>query len=209
MIIGLTAAHQDAFDRAATAMIQTAFALDVDNASAALILKDRLSHLHRSLSDNLASVFQRFGANDKGPSEVTDKFDGRTDSRIDELVDDFLHGMLNGQRMTKGDPIVAVMVNSPGATQQAGHHNRQTVSHADRHTVDAAITAFLASAEVARLSVEQQVSLKDTADVLSEAVASPSPDDGKIKRWGGRLLQAARDLGVDVAASGISKALFG
>jgi hypothetical protein len=59
------------------------------------------------------------------------------------------------------------------------------------------------------LPADKQQSLKDVSEVIGDAVAAPARDDDKTKRWGARLLQLARDLGVEVAAAGVSKALFG
>jgi hypothetical protein len=102
-----------------------------------------------------------------------------------------------------------MMVNSPGASQQVGHHNQQTVIHADRVNVEAALAAFLKSPDFVNLPADKQQSLKDMAEVVGATVAAPARDVGKIKRWGARFLELARDFGVEVAAAGVSKALFG
>jgi hypothetical protein len=104
-----------------------------------------LKSLDRALSDHLAAFFRKQPAAFKlrATEAAGNLYQVEIERLIPGLVDDFRYDMLDGKRMTKGDSIVAVMNNSPGATQQVGQHNRQTVIHADRAHVEAALLEFL------------------------------------------------------------------
>jgi hypothetical protein len=46
-------------------------------------------------------------------------------------------------------------------------------------------------------------------ELMTDEIRKPQPDASKISRWGKKLLAGATDLGVAVAAAGISKLMFG
>jgi hypothetical protein len=70
----------------------------------------------------------------------------------------------------------------------------------------------LESPEFAKLNPGQQEAFGDIAAIVREEAAKESPDVGRLKRWGNRLAELSRDLGMNVTASGIvevMKSIFG
>jgi len=125
------------------------------------------------------------------------------------MTDDFEHGMQGSERLRK-DPLVSVIQNnSPGAVQQVGIGDQfsQAAFVQNHHALINAIDRALASAEFAALSPEQKEAFGDTATVVKEEAAKGEPDKGKLKRWGGRLVILAKELGMDVAAAEIVELL--
>jgi hypothetical protein len=130
-----------------------------------------------------------------------------TPLRKDALVDDFRHGMMGSQRLKK-DPVVSIVSNqnnSPGAVQQIGvgdKFSQQAFVQNHQPLIDA-IEKALASSEFAKLQPEQKDGFKDVADTLLEEAAKPTPDAGKIRRWGTRLSEIALQVGMRVASEEI------
>ncbi len=120
-------------------------------------------------------------------------------------LDDFSHGMQGDERLKK-DPLVSVInnqTNSPGAIQQVGIGDNfsQTAFTQNHHQLISAIDRALTSPEFARLESAQKDAFSDTAVVVRDEAAKPQPDVGKLKRWGGRLVDLAKDLGMSVATA--------
>jgi hypothetical protein len=123
------------------------------------------------------------------------------------LTDDFEHGMRGNERLKK-DPVVSVInnqTNSPGAIQQVGiGDNFSQAAFAQNHQeLLNAIDRALASPEFAQLPPEQKEAFSDTASVVKEEASKPQPDVGKLKRWGRRLVDLGKDLGMKVATAEI------
>jgi hypothetical protein len=54
-----------------------------------------------------------------------------------------------------------------------------------------------------RSYVDQKDAFSDTAVVVKEEALKQTPDEGKLKRWGGRLIDLSKDIGMKVAAAEI------
>jgi hypothetical protein len=173
-----------------------------------------LRSLRDALSNNLAEFFRVQGA--FAGSNTTDAlgndFLHTMDKRITSVVDDLQYGMAGGTRLSK-DPLVSVITNitnSPGAVAQGGVGNVQhVVSSGASNDIRAALTQFMASAAVQGLSAENRQSLADVAEVIDGELQNPKPDASKVARWGKRLVDLAERVGIAVAASGLSRVLFG
>jgi hypothetical protein len=48
---------------------------------------------------------------------------------------------------------------------------------------------------------------RDTAAVVKEEASKTQPNEGKLKRWGGRLASLGKELGMKVAAAEIVRLL--
>lgn len=122
------------------------------------------------------------------------------------LTDDFRFGMKGSERLKK-DPVVSIVsnqTNSPGAVQQIGVGDFSQKAFVQNHQplVDS-INKALASPEYRSLKPDQKDALKDVADTLLEEVKREKPDPGKLKRWGLRLADLGKELGLHVLATEI------
>jgi hypothetical protein len=70
------------------------------------------------------------------------------------------------------------------------------------------IEKALASLEFAALKPEDKVSVQDIADVVKEEAAKPTPEPGKLKRWGDRLVKITEDVGLKVVSGTIAGILL-
>jgi hypothetical protein len=127
------------------------------------------------------------------------------------LTDDFQHGMRGSERMKK-DPLINVInnqSNSPGAIQQVGIGDNfsQNAFAKNHQELINAIDRALNSQEFATLSPAQQEAFNDTATVVKEEAAKAEPDIGRLKRWGTRLGELGKDLGMRVATAEIVQLL--
>jgi hypothetical protein len=123
------------------------------------------------------------------------------------LTDDFQHGMFGSERLKK-DPLVNVIntqTNSPGAIQQVGIGSNFSQSAFTKNHQDLinAIDRALSSAEFVGLAPPGQEAFSDVAAVVKDEAGKPEPDVGKLRRWGGRLADISKDLGMNVAANEI------
>lgn len=128
------------------------------------------------------------------------------EDKRERLTDDFKHGMQGSERLKK-DPVVSIVANqtgSPGAVQQVGVGDFSQSAFIQNHQqLVEAITKALASPEFAKLLPEHKEGFKDVADTLLDEAKKPSPDPGKLKRWGSRLSELSLQLGLEVAAGEI------
>jgi hypothetical protein len=113
-----------------------------------------------------------------------------------------------GSERLKKDPLVNVINtqrNSPGAFQQVGIGNNfsQSAFTKDHQELIIAIDRALSSADFAGLKPPQKEAFSDTAAVVKDEAAKQEPDVGKLKRWGGRLVDLSKDLGMNFAANEI------
>ncbi|UTD29500.1 hypothetical protein [Bradyrhizobium sp. WD16] len=125
----------------------------------------------------------------------------------EQALADFSHGMQGSERLRK-DPVVSVInnqTNSPGAIQQVGIGDNfsQTAFTQNHNELVAAIDRALISQEFSQLSPEQKEAFSDTAAVVKEEAVKAEPDAGKLKRWGRRLVDLGKDLGMKVATAEI------
>jgi hypothetical protein len=76
-------------------------------------------------------------------------------------------------------------------------------------TILRAIDELLASDEFKKLGDPERAAVKDTADVIRDELKKPDGEPSKVSRWAHRLIGLAREFGMHVAASGLTKALLG
>jgi hypothetical protein len=206
-------AHTHIFAETSAKMARIVFEAGSERDSDSRVLEAALVTLRRALSDNLRQFLQKntWASKTRAIEAAGNRFELEAERMLPAYVDDFRNGMLEGKRMTKGDPVLNIITNSPGALQQIGNDNVQSVIQAGDGgaALREVLAAFLRSSEVASLTADQQRNLADVAEVVSDEVSKPKPDPGRIQRWGRRLLSLASDFGVQVAATGVAKALFG
>jgi len=138
------------------------------------------------------------------------------EAKRDNLLADFKNGMMGSERLKK-DPLLNVInnqTNSPGAIQQVGIGDNfsQAAFTQNHHELIAAIDRALASSEFTQLNQDQRDAVSDTAMVVKEEASKGAPDVGKLKRWGARLVDLSKDVGMKVATGEIVhllNAMFG
>jgi hypothetical protein len=140
-------------------------------------------------------------------SSQANKTREKLNERKAQLMDDFRHGMMGSGRLKK-DPLVSVIntqTNSPGATQQIGIGDNfsQSIFSQTHNELVTAIDRALNSQEFTQLQPAQKEAYSDTALVVKEEAAKAQPDAGKLKRWGTRLVDLGKDVGMKVATAEI------
>jgi hypothetical protein len=78
-----------------------------------------------------------------------------------------------------------------------------SINSEEVHELVTAIDRALASPEFTQLNQDQKEAFRDTAAIVKEEAVKPQPDVGKLKRWGTRLVDLSKDLGMRVAAGEI------
>jgi hypothetical protein len=146
---------------------------------------------------------QAFGG---GYAEIVDRLLTAMREKRERLLDDFQHGMMGSERLKK-DPVVSIVANqtdSPGAVQQIGVGDFSQNALVENHQllVDA-VNKALASPEYQKLEPAQKDALKDVADTLLDEAKKGKPDPGKLRRWGNRLVDLGKELGLHVLATEI------
>ena len=126
------------------------------------------------------------------------------------LLDDFSQGMLGDEKLKK-DPSVSIVntqTNSPGAVQQVGSGNFSQTAFTQQHqTLISEIDTALASQEFKSLDIEKQDEFRDIADFVKAEAAKDTPDQGKLKRLGAKLVELAKDTGMQTIAGSIGAIL--
>ena len=163
--------------------------------------------VEKIISDEVLPVAVRLGIRSDQAARVNTTFLSQLRSRKEQLLDDFSHGMQGSERLKK-DPLVSVInsqTNSPGAIQQVGIGDNfsQTAFTKTHNELVTAIDRALASPEFTQLNQDQKEAFSDTAAIVKEEAVKPQPDVGKLKRWGTRLVDLSKDLGMKVAAGEI------
>jgi hypothetical protein len=214
VLLVVASAYERAAATAADKMVRLAFELtgSTSNAVCAAV-EEGLRLLRDALSNDLIQFFKGQGS---WMPDVSDRlstdFLQSMDKRIAAAVDDLSHGIAGGVRLNK-DPLVSVIskiTNSPGAVLQGGIGNVQHATTGIASSdIRSALAQFISSKEVQSLSMDDKQSIADVADVVANELDRGKPDRGKIARWGKRLIDVAEKLGVGVAASALSHALFG
>jgi hypothetical protein len=173
-----------------------------------------LNELRDTLSNDLSQFVQSQRQHTGMSGQCLSDFLGATNKLITGTIDDFQNGFAGGNRLAK-DPLVSVIsqiTNSPGAVLQSGVGNNvqtATTSAFAPNNVRSALLQFLNSQDVQGLAPDDKQSVADVAEVLGSELDKSQPDTSKITRWGRRLVEMAERLGIGVAASGLSHALFG
>jgi hypothetical protein len=91
------------------------------------------------------------------------------------------------------------------AIQQVGIGDNfsQSAFTQNHHELVTVIDRALASTEFTQLNQDQKDAFSDTAMVVKEEASKSTPDVGKLKRWGTRLVDLSKDIGMKVAAGEI------
>ena len=143
-------------------------------------------------------------------AEIVVKAKDKIRARRERIVDDFIHGMMGSGKLAK-DPIISVVQNqtsSPGGVQQVGFGSfSQSAFTQQQTTLVRAVRDVLGSDEYTKLGTTERDAFKDIADTLVDEAEKPSPDSGKLKRWGSRLIELAGQLGMKVAEGTLTKVL--
>ena len=142
-----------------------------------------------------------------GYGDIVNRMRVEMEAKRDNLLADFKNGMMGSERLKK-DPLLNVIntqTNSPGAIQQVGIGDNfsQSAFTQNHHELVNAIDRALASNEFTRLNQDQKDAFSDTAVVVKEEASKLTPDVGKLKRWGTRLVDLSKDIGMKVAAGEI------
>jgi hypothetical protein len=77
--------------------------------------------------------------------------------------------------------------------------------HQHANEVHQAVNDLLSSEEFKHLESEQQIALRDTADVLRAEISNPNPDLSKAQRWARRLWTLAKEFGMHTAGAAFAK----
>jgi hypothetical protein len=172
---------------------------------------DALSETSQKMLDQMVDhVRQKADLNDRafggGYSEIVDRMLIDIKGKRERLLDDFRHGIMGDQKLKK-DPIVSIVANqtgSPGAVQQVGVGDfSQSAFVQNHHALVEAIERALKSPEFEKLEPAQKEGFKDITDTLLDEAKKSPPDPGKLKRWGMRAAELAKDLGLHVVAAEI------
>ncbi len=158
------------------------------------------------ISDEVRSKMDRLGLPQDLAAREFVKLQGKLQSMRFRLLDDYSHGMMGNSQLKK-DPVVSIVsnqTNSPGALQQIGVGDFSQKAFIQNHQplIDA-VNKALASSEFAALKPDQKEGFKDVADALLDEAKKPTPDPGKLRRWGHRLAELGTQLGLEVAATEI------
>jgi hypothetical protein len=133
----------------------------------------------------------------------------KLENKHQRLTDDFAHGIQGSERLKKVPLVNVVNNNSPGTIQQVGIGNFSQSAFLQNNTeLVNAIEQALASEEFKALDADTQATLQDTAEVLKGEASKINPDPGKLKRWGGRLVQMCNDVGIKVGGHTLAQVLI-
>jgi hypothetical protein len=198
----VSAAGTAIIEREVNAAIQFAYNYTGEHAGEVF---DQVSYCAKQMVDKIMGVAR--SRNTPVGGEIINKMEVALRERKDIILDNFNHGMMGSERLKK-DPLLNVInnqTNSPGAILQVGVGDNfsQLAFTQNHHELVNAIDRALASAEFSQLSQEQKDAFSDTAVVVKEEAAKPTPDVGKLKRWGTRLVDLSKDIGMKVVAGEI------
>lgn len=186
-------------------------AADTEGASASGMVRAHLMRCLDAISDVLAERYRKATWGQGLEQRLGNEFLETSQKEIDAIIDDFEHGFLSGEKLAS-DPVISIVsqiTNSPGAVQQSGIGNVQTgIDSSAAADLRAELESFLRSQELQRLDAVERAAAKDLAETLRDELCKPSPDPGKVARWGKRLLAFAEKVGVASAVTGISRLLF-
>ena len=111
----------------------------------------------------------------------------------------------------KQDPVVNVstsVTDSKNVVVQnaVGEHNRQS---AEQQSLLAELDKLVGSQEFKELTEQNREAIQDMVDVLRDEVTKTDAKPDKVGRWGGRLVELLKQVGLRVAATAIGHYLFG
>jgi len=214
-LIYVAEAYKTAGKQAATEVASRTFEITQSNAKPVCDeMRRGLQKIRDALSNDLADYFRKQAA--FAGHMVTDPlgngFLGAMDNCIEETIDDYRHGLIGGRRMSQ-DQVVSVITsvtNSPGAIVQSGAGNAQSATTGvSVEDLRVALAEFLSSPQLQLLAPDAKQSIVDVVEVLDTEAKQPRPDQSKIKRWGARLMELSTKVGIDLAASVLSKIITG
>jgi hypothetical protein len=149
-------------------------------------------------------------AGDQQYGEIVGKTRIAFEELKDSLLDDFKNGMMGSARLKK-DPVVSIIANqtdSPGGVQQIGVGAFSQSAFVENHRpLIKAIDDALVSAEFQALGPEEKEGVRDMAKVLRDEASKPNPDAGTLKRWGRRLVEFTKEVGMKTASSTVASLL--
>ncbi|WP_445487856.1 hypothetical protein [Rhodopseudomonas sp. RCAM05734] len=166
-------------------------------------LKNFAGRVQHTIMSEISEKADRLSLGDATANHLH-KVRTKLDRLREQALDDFSHGMQGSERLKK-DAVVNIVANQTGnGIQQIGVGNFSQKAFVENHQqlIDA-IAKALASSEFAKLLPQHKEGFKDIADTLLEEAKKPTPDPGKLKRWGARLGELSVQLGLEVAASEI------
>lgn len=101
------------------------------------------------------------------------------------------------------------ITNSLGAAHQTvvDDHNQQTIQQQNSELIKI-VDQILASDEFKSLSEANRDAVQDTAEALRGEIAKQVPDQSRIRRWAERLLAFAKEFGMHMAATALTKLLM-
>jgi hypothetical protein len=199
------------FTEKVTDAIQFAFNLTERNTEDVLApVRFCVGRMAEMINAHVVTYSTRLGIQEHTTAGQVHKIRQAIEERKMQLLDDFAHGMMGSDRMKK-DPVISVVntqTNSPGATQQTGFGNFSQAAFAQQHQpLIAAIDRAISSPEFAALQPAEKDAFRDIADTLKDEGAKRTPNAGKLERWGSRLVELGRELGLRVATSEITTVL--
>jgi hypothetical protein len=174
----------------------------------ALCSKQMLERIMQDVRKRAAVNDSAFGG---GYAEIVDRMLSAMNEKRDRLLEDFKHGMMGSQKLRK-DPVVSIVAKqtgSPGSIQQVGVGKFSQSAFIQNHQplIDE-INKVLASDEFTALKPAEQEGVRDIADIVKAEAEKPEPDVGKLKRWGGRLVDLTADVGLKVVSGTIAGLLL-
>lgn len=141
--------------------------------------------------------------------EIVNKMEVALCDQKDIILDNFKHGMMGSDKLKNDGVINVVQSNSPNAVVQVGSGNfNQSAYNQNHQSLVQEIERALASQEFATLKDDDKVSVQDIAEVVKEEAAKPTPEPGKLKRWGDRLVKITEDVGLKVVSGTIAGILL-
>jgi hypothetical protein len=170
---------------------------------------NQVQHCATQMVSNIMQLARERASHDGGTgSEIVNKMDATLQKRKDELLDDFKHGMMGSEKLKKDPVISVVQSHSPGAVQQVGvgDFSQSAFVQNNRPLVEA-IDMALTSAEFQTLPPAEQEGFRDIAEIVREEAEKQTPDPGKLRRWGKRLVELGTDIGLKFATGTIASVL--
>ncbi|MBB4368277.1 hypothetical protein GGD63_001056 [Bradyrhizobium sp. cir1] len=201
-------AGKGVLDQQVRSAIQFAFNLSGEPSAEVV---DLVAGFGKAVLDDIAGAIRKkaelhdraFGG---GYMAIVDRQQPDLERKLAGLIDGFRHGMMGDERL-KREPVVSItnnQTNSPGAVLQVGSNFNMSAFNQHHQSLVQEIERTLASPEFGALTAEQQDELRDIADVVKAEAGKATPDEGKLKRWGRKLVDFSGDVGLKVASGSIA-----
>ena len=185
-------------------------ATDSNGNDVAAELEAKVVELHNQMLEHLRQRQYNAGMNPELVRKQIEEIQAKLTECCHQLMDDFRHG-ISGSEKLKKDPLVSLVANqtnSPGAIQQIGSGTfSQSAMVQNNGPLIQAINAALNSPEFKALPEDERDAISDIADALKIEAAKATPDEGKLRRWGKRMVEMTEKVGMQVASSTIAQVL--